>query len=688
MLRLDSRSPRHRAVLYLIGCTYLLGQSARAQSARAVDQPNQSPKRRDTNMARFVPADVPIFVSTRHLDQLENALARTRAWSLLPIIAPTSSRSGNPLSLRRAVTSLLRAREPSIMRGVMRSELSLAATSWTGLSSAVWLLGVEDPRTRREWFPLNQRISYTKIGDAEYFKTRDGTSVCIREGIVALAREAGPGSMFSKTLGLMAGRSGLALSQLPSYRSHRSYLPPNHLAVAFLTPDQNTDATPPGIDPSWWTNAKHIVIGLFEGKDRLDIALRAGLSKKRPQEKLSDQAMQRFRSLPSTTLFAAVTMVDFQRALTLAGSAGSGSTLGRYLRLLASMPNANKTAPLNWPNLGPHTIVAWDQDFREGHTTPQAAIMLECSDGQGTLRQLEDLATQLVQLIQAIEPANIENDLQMVRRRHLGSTITSIPLRTYAGESSLPFMRVLANIEPAWTVSSGWLIIALSPEHLERILGAHIGLLPTLDGVPDVPWHPSGSTNRSMLSITQADLAAQHMKIWLAAAAQGTPSLLDPAHWSPPADQNRQPPPRLGIGMASAQEPGVVVVARVYPETAADGRLQVDDRILAIDGKLLSLTHPNADLRQAWLTTDSKPGPVARVSRGGTIMDIQLLKERTSEVSVMSTLRKSPADALRELASIAENIQFASLAVLAGDGNHCSARLSLRFTPTPLPKRR
>ena len=678
----DSRSPRHRAPLSLIACAYLLGQTA-----LAVDQPIQSPKRRDTNMARFVPADVPIFVSTRNLDQLENALARTRAWKLLPLIAPTSSRTGNPLALRRAVTSLLRARKPSIMRGVMRSELSLAATSWTKLSSAVWLLRVEDPRSRREWFPLNQRVGYTKIGDAEYFKTKDGTSVCMREGIVALAREAGPGSIFSRTLGLMAGRSGRALSQLPSYRTHSSYLPPNHLAVAFLTPDQDSASTPP-INPSRWPNAKHVVIGLFEGEGRLDIAVRVELSEKRPREKLSDQAMQRFRSLPSTTLFATVTKVDLQRALTVAGSAGTGNTLGRYLRLLASMPDAEKAAPPNWPTLGPHAIVAWDQDFRVGTTTPQAAIMLECPDSQGALQHLQHLAGQLIQLIQAIEPASIENGLRTVRRRHLGSTITSIPLRTYASESGLPFMKVLAHIEPAWTVSSGWLIVALSPQHVERILGAHIGLLPTLDVVPDVQGLPRGSANRSMLSITQADLAAQHMKEWLAAATKGTPSLLDPALWSRPADQNRQSPPRLGIGMASAQEPGVVVVARVYPETAADGRLKINDRILGIDGKLLSLVHPNADLRQAWLTTDTRPGPVARVSRDGTIIDIQLPKERPSNVSVMSTLRKSPADALRELASIAENIQFASLAVLAGEDDHFSARLSLRFSPAPSAKRR
>jgi hypothetical protein len=190
-----------------------------------------------------------------------------------------------------------------------------------------------------------------------------------------------------------------------------------------------------------------------------------------------------------------------------------------------------------------------------------------------------------------------------------------------------------------------------------------------------------------MLSITQADLAAQHMKEWLAAASKGAPSLLNPTHWTRPATRNRQPP-RLGIGMASAQEPGVVVVARVYPETAADGRLQIDDRILGIDGKLLSLVHPNADLRQAWLTTDTRPGPIARVSRNGTIIEIQLPKERPNNVSVMSTLRKSPADALRELASIAENIQFASLAVLAGDDDHFSARLSLRFIPTPSAQRR
>jgi len=634
--------------------------------------------------SRYVPASTGVFVTIRQLDEVNDALTRAHAWRLLPLLSGTAPGGAQTLDLRRLVTGFLRLGDRRETDAVLQSEIGFAVPSWSGLGNALWFLRVADEAALHRLFPPVQRTVRTGADATPCFRTVSGMSVCYLDGIASVAHRAGADSPFDQTMKLMTGSDEDPLEQSGAFRELALYLPSAPLAVAYLAED-GTSSPESSLEPAaWWPAVDRMVAGLYEGQGRLDVAIRASLVSPYRKVKLAQEALDRLMELPSTTLFALATTIDLDRAYEAAMADSPAGTLGRYLALIAQM-RAGTTGPSEGPSqLGPHVLMAWGSGPGNGNTAPQVALMIECADGPSVRNQAREISEKVIRLLVALEPTTAGTELEVQTSRHLGAVISHLPLEAYARESRLPFVRLLSNTDPAWTVWNGWLIVALSRDHIERILDAQFGLAPSLAAVPDVQALRTGPADRSVLSLVQADLAADALDQWLAALDAGDPSLLNPVWWGERGVRGRRPQPRLGIGMASAQEPGVVVVARVYPQTAAEGRLQPGDRILGIDGKLLSLSTPNADLRAGWAQSASSPGPTVRVERDGVAIDVVLPKKKRD--AAPATLRMNPADAVRELASLSRTLQFASFAVLSSDEQHYSARLSLRFSPKRLPK--
>jgi hypothetical protein len=433
----------------------------------------------------------------------------------------------------------------------------------------------------------------------------------------------------------------------------------------------------------WWPAVDRAVLGLYEGQGRIHVAIRASLAAPHSKPELSAAAVERLLQLPQTTLFASATTVDLEAAYEATTKSPLPGTLGRYLALLRGIWSPPLEVPDGRPpQLGPHVIAAWGQDLTEGGTSPQLVVMVECTDGRAVRDKARETAERMIRLIRVIEPAEVANALTITQSRHLGVTIQRVSLTDYVKKSRLPLVKLLAGAEPAWAVWNGWLYFALSHQHIERIIDAQFGLLPTLATVPDVrALRPprAGPAGWAVLSIIQPGLATDVLDQWLKAYEAESPSLLDPIWWPGQTSVGGPEQRRLGIGVRVGQEPGAVVVARVYPNTAAEGRLQPEDRIIGIDGHLLSLTSSNTDLRKRWAESTARPGPTLRVWRGGTAIEMVLPKKAREESEAEARIR--PADAVRELASLGRTLEFVSFAVNVSDERHYSARLSLRLGP-------
>ncbi|MFQ5462683.1 MAG: hypothetical protein ACE5E5_08665 [Phycisphaerae bacterium] len=638
---------------------------AQAQGAQRVMPPP---------LADFVPQSARLFITISRPKDVDAAMERAHAWRLLPLLAGIQDSSHATFSLERTLREFLGTQRAIRLDEIMDAQLGIMAPAWTKLGQASWLVRPRNPDVLPRWLPkLSKNPANT------FFGMESGLVVCARNKTVLLNRGGG-GAVFGDAVRLIAGQTGVSLNRDRLYQELLSFLPGKPLAVAYVN-------DPPSKDrrlPDWPIALDQAVVGLYEGQGRLDFALRGVRQNARPSPTLKPETIKRLLSLPRTSLLVSAFSPALDAdGLTPSPSSGTSSflTLRRILTLLRGMGGSIPALdPLG--SLGSQVIFAWDQDFRSESSTPQLAVLVECTDGQAVKTALDEAFSNVLRLLSAMDPGLADTMPEIQSSTHLGVETRSLPLNQYVRRSSHDIIRLLERVEPCWAVMGDWLIVALSRDHVERIIDAHRALAPTLASVPDVAAIAKRTVRRTSLTFVQSDLAAEVVQAWLVDLEAGKPSLLAPRFWNAQATARSAGPTRLGIGMAADSTPGAVTVARVYPQTVADGVLQVDDRILGVDGRLLDLSQANMDLRHRW----AHPNPhaefmVFRIHRGEELLDVKVPVRKTLAITDHTSVL--PADALKELVSLGMSLQFASIASFESTQDRYSARVSLRFKPTP-----
>lgn len=493
--------------------------------------------------ADFTPESAGLFIGVRRLGDLDAALNRAHAWQLLMIVSGGSLERARSLELPKALAGLLGFRGTMNPATLADSEVGLALPPSMDLRSAVWFMRLSDRGLLDRWFPPAARLESGATGFVRHFQLRNRSKVAVSGNVVALSRQWGPGSFFEKTVSVMSGRGG-SLARSAEFRDVSAYMPEKYLAVSYLAGAQAADGsvTPP---LSWWPVARQVMIGLFERDGRIDVAISASLARRGRRAKLSRTAIDRLHRLPQTTLLAAAISIDIAHLRGAKSDAKPPGLLARYLAFLSGLQDPSPAPDAARPQLGPHVLIAWGQDLREDGSTPQVALMVECADGKAVRRHSRNTVDGLLKFLTVLEPELIDVAPTIVRSRHLGATIFSVSFAAYADKSALPFMQVVRDASPAWTVWNGWLILAVSRDHVERILDAQYGLIPGLITVDDVRGLRLNSADRSVVSIVQPDLATKVLDGWLAAHEKGMPSLLDASWWGgkasvDPADALRE----------------------------------------------------------------------------------------------------------------------------------------------------
>ena len=654
----------------LSSATYLFGQTS---PRRTADR---------TPFTRFVPAFAGLYVNVSQLGEVNEALHRVGAWRWLPLVGGVQSGDAFPADLQQAVSKLVSA--PGFMgaRDLMHAEVGIIAASPSELDQALWLVRVPDDQATNRWFPEKRRTAQTDFGLARSFRMDDGLIVCERDGIVALAREWEGNSLVLSTMYLLRGRSRPVLEDDPTYRRAKSYLPGRPLATLYAALGREADIAAEGSDHRRHSNddgasiaptkRKGLIAALYEEDGGLNIAVRGASSAPDSSPALTAKSIERLLQLPQTTLLAVAYGVDWAKLLFLGDSDRSGGSWDRYVSFLLGGGALNSEG---LKGLGSTIVFAWDQNLRPG-TTPQAALLIESKEPDATFREVRSIIERLRQLVAAIDSPTAAQSIQLVGSVHLGKQVICAPLKRYAEISPHPFARLLSQVEPCWAVSGEWLIVTLGRDHLERILDAEQGLAPPLSSMRDATTVRQRRSDVRFVALVQGELASEVMDEWLADAQRGR-SLLADEWWENTGGIEFARKNQVGIAMRVRQEPGIVVVGRVYPNTAADGRLVPGDRILGVDGSLLALQEPNADLRARIGASPRRPGPVLRVLREGVSIDVLLPLDQES--ATLPALGVSPTEALREIASVLRSLPIASVVYSDVPGDHYAARINLRF---------
>jgi hypothetical protein len=201
--------------------------------------------------------------------------------------------------------------------------------------------------------------------------------------------------------------------------------------------------------------------------------------------------------------------------------------------------------------------------------------------------------------------------------------------------------------------------------------------------VPDASELERQEAGRAVVAMAQPALAGEVLSRWLQDYEKGAASPLVPSLWSNPPGLGDAAARRLGVVLRTEGEPGVVIVTDVSAQSAAFGLLQVGDRVLGVDGRLLSLEDPGAKLHELLMQSKSEVGPTLRVQRGQEMREVVVPRIRGDDGGLAA--RVDPIEAMRELASIGKAVRLGMFSVHAAGPTRYSARLSLRFVATDEP---
>lgn len=658
------------------------GRPVAAENGPAADRP---PAAR-ADAARYMPDDVTFIAHAERLDAVEAALKRVNAWRLLSLAA---GRAGtvSVFSFRPAVADALGVRNAETIERLLGCRVTVGGHSWRQPESWVWWVQPVDDALLEQWFPPAARQAVSRAGNTLMFTTTDGRAVAVRSDVAAVTHAERGRSLFDQVKARMTGDGGGRESRAGrpaggdeggddrggDFRQLAQALPAGCMVTVLWHPHPpssgRSEAEPP---PA--AGARAAAIGVVEEADRLRVEYRSIGPAEQREWKLGAAAIELVQRLPDETLLAWAAQVDLKAHLgqlidRVEQSPGILAKLGAW-----PVPDDLRNALLE--GFGDHLVVVWGQSAGSHAFWPQIAVMVELVDAATAVQNLE---TFLAGRLSASSAASSDGGAvrrTVVRETHLGRTLywwrddASTTPTIAAGATA---SAVVPGLEPAMAVVDGWLIAALSRDHVRRIIEARSRLSPGLNRLPLLGKTSPELAAGGSVAVMQPALASTVLVRWMQDAAEGRASILSADWWPSPPQPVRTR--RIGITVRVNNDPGEVQVVHVYPDSPVAGLIEPGDRIVGVDGSLLSMAQSNVDLRTRLAESTAAAGPTVRVLRDGVMLDVTL----PIDTDVDWAPGLDPPTLLRELAAIGRRFDFAGFCTAQPDPQSFSATLVLKY---------
>lgn len=661
------------------------------------DEP--SPPGELTPFARYVPADAGFFVSVQRLDEVSQALTKAHADRILALLTGTDVSQFPSFDPRTLVTAFSHSQAKPEGEDLRSAGFGIAAKSWPELLDGVLFVQTPAESGVQRWFPQGRsaRISPT----TRIVRVEEEIVACVRDNVVALSRQSGTGTMMRETLRLMAGRSSEAIVGAETFQELVHYLPARPIALAYLSqappPAPLTispmDDPPPADalpaeevppvatqEPEEGKGLRNAVAGMYDRGGRLDFALRGTRAAPLERESIADQVLAKVKSLPQSTVLVwagthgldSVLRGDFEEY---------DGVLARYGRLLAGL-RRREGADAQIPPLGRNAIIALDRDATAERATPQFAAMIDSTDSREVATEFSDAVDAFLDLIYSMDTVE-EQDAPFIELwTHDQTPVSTVDLKRYARASRFRGAALVRNLAPSWAALDGWFVFTTTKEQMTRVLDAAAGTGATFGDLPEAKAALSQTGKRNALTLVRGSALAELLIQWLRDAERGAPSILNRATLAKNALSSGPRPEELGLVLRETPAPGEVIVEDVTPGSSAHGQLYPEDRVIAIDGRVLNLSLASRDFEQR-LASGTSSTRTLRVLRGDEVVDVTL---STPPVAVnLPAIPLDPGAATRELALIVREVEFASFFELNTEPSYYAALASVRFVPAPQP---
>ncbi len=673
------------------------------------------------SFASLIPPEANFYLEVRRLSELEAAMQRTRAATILPLLVGRPAPVGDMADFRKSVAALTGVTQPAHLEKLMSCEAAYCANSWRDLDGAVLLIRLGEDSWLNEWFPPSRRDSAERRDKTLTFETA-ALKVAARDRLVAICRKSAPSPMFARVAALMQEKKPAGWSSDPSFKKLCSALSSRPLVLVGL---RRPPAAPIGAgEPREWNLGFDVALLTIDDRDgQVDLDFRARAKSVAAGEAMSRSALEVLQRLPATTLMAWATTADWREGLT-AWSRGDGHWASRWLSLV------DETLPLRpvienlVSKVGRRTVAVWGRALPARPCVPQLAVFIECEDARGVARELTQALAALVQpaaeaatddavpsageatgegsVGEAIEGAvreanegavdaggaGAEDETQeqvaattdgsaprVVLRQgdQLGTPLTILDWPVDAAVTAATAASVPA-LSPSFAPIEGWLVVALSEDHLRSVIESHRAPRTDPAGQRDLRDLLNRPSRSGDIATAQPALAASLVARWLTDHQAGRESPFDASAWLGPSGRSLLP--RLGVAVEFDGPRGVARITEVHAEAPAAEHLAVDDWILGVDGQLLTLENTGGDLRRRLVNSHRAMGPMLRVNRGEEFLDIEIPAKPGASDDPLE--RMIPT--LRQLALIGQRIEFASFHTWDAPPDQYGAHLSVRFS--------
>lgn len=654
----------------MLGCCLVLW----APLARADPPPTMAP----SSLSHVVPASAQIFIELQRPRQSDAQLRRADLWTLVQLL----SGDRKPFDWRALVRRYLGLSPQMALNNLFGQRVALAAPSWKQLADCVVLVQLKRPELLATAVAPQRAVQVRKQNNVAVHRTATGLWVASNRRQAAFSLTGDPDSLFNGVVDLLAGGDAPALGQDRQFIEEMGRLGPGYLGCFCFSGRGEAEGA--------LAQALQVfdrgVVGMYVRRDRLDFEMQATLHQPRQRVRRPTVDVERLERLPDSTLLAWAASADLPGAFRSVVEGDLAAEAAPYVAFARALIDAEALESEVITKVGPRFIVVWDR-LRATSNAPQLAVLLESSDADGVVEALVEQLATVVSTLRSItavgNPAATDAPQDPVEEhRHLETRILTVSLAGMLpdmGERSLT-RALLSSVKPSFTTLGGWVVVATSPEQIRQLIDAYQGWIPTL-GASEVlrggRWRSAGEP--VVLAAAQPAMASAIVASWERSDDAAAPWAYEQLFGQRPKPAERAPRQTLGIGIRRDPESGGVVVARVYAQGPASGKLQVDDRILGADGKLLSLEDPVGDLRKRIAECDDPGRFTLRVRRGQEVLDVLVPVQPLARP--VSSTAADPASALRQLQSIGRGMSNAVYTVTQSTPDRFHACVSLQLVP-------
>ncbi len=629
------------------------------------------------SLASVVPPSAGFFVE---LDRIaaDGTAGRTdvanHVYELL--VGSADARRGLTADLQRMLRNL-GIKPGRTTRELASRRIAIAAPSWKRLAQGILIVRL------RKGDDLIEQIftpgSKDTIGGRRrviVFRTEHLLSAATNGKVLIISQRSITGSLFEQTVRLMMGTTPGSLAEKPDFAQRLRALPAGPNGLVYINAADAKEMRFEMLD----LDLSRLAIGMYFRDDGVEFAFQADALRRNPTQPSAANAFERAGTLPQTTLAAWCTRVNVRDAFQGLLSQSVDRDTPAFVKLLVEVFDVDPIMRDVIARLGPNAMFVWDQHLGTGPDLPQVAVLFESDDAPQCAASCAQAVQVVVDWLDLKGRNAVAPRLRLSQSEYLGVPLYELAMPVPRKNTPGPHSDQTV-FSPAFAAVGNWFVLAASADHIRNIIDAQWSLAPRLSDLDEFASLAHRAKDSSTIAMAQPQLAAQVIGSWLS-EPQGPVvgwfnTILGNKEAAP---EKRRPAPRLGIGMKPGDLPGTVLVARVYPNGRAYGRLRPGDRIIGANGQLLSLDEPRRDLRRKVITPPQSGRWTFRVQRQDQTLDIVVPSGGRPGLSPTAA---DPTGALRQLQRLFKLVDFASVRVIRSQHDHLSGVLALRFTTPP-----